>query len=72
MLIEKHGDPAKAVIDPKRLDYRFYCDNCGCVFVESGAECEIVPLRDCTGRIAEMFVHCRCPNCREIQTGERK
>lgn len=72
MLIEKQGDPAKEVIDPRLAEYRFSCANCGCVFTESGRECEVFPVRDCEGKEVEILFFHICPNCRERVHGSRK
>lgn len=72
MLIERPGDPAKKYIDPAQFEYRFKCENCGCIFTESGAECKLIPIFDYTHDVvSEIMVIHRCPNCRENVNGEK-
>lgn len=72
MRIEHPGDPAKKYVDPAQFEYRFQCGNCGCVFVESGTECRLMPLYGYgKNDTLEIVVSHSCPNCREEAYGEK-
>ena len=71
MLIEKQGDPKKTFVDPVQFDYRFQCDDCGCVFVENGSECEI-KLFYFENDVADVSVTPACPNCKRWVYGIKK
>ena len=71
MLIERHGDPTKEADRPEQYEYRFQCENCGCVFREWGRECSIIPLKDCRWSTVEIMITHRCPNCGETLHGKK-
>lgn len=71
MLIIKNGDSTKETLKPKNFEYIFECYNCGCVFRESGENCDINHLYSWNDEIVDTSVTHICPNCEQRLRGER-